>query len=64
MAKNYNALADDIVKGLGGADNITKIFHCATRVRTQLLSMDQADLDALKRNPDILAWWKALEVYR
>ncbi len=54
MAKNYNALADDIVKGLGGVDNITKIFHCATRVRTQLLSMDQADLDALKRNPDIL----------
>ncbi len=54
MAKNYNALADDIVKGLGGADNITKIFHCATRVRTQLLNMDRADLDALKRNPDIL----------
>ena len=33
MAKDYVVLGTKIVEKLGGAENITKIFHCSTRLR-------------------------------
>ena len=32
MGKNYEKLGDEIITRLGGEQNITKLFHCATRL--------------------------------
>ena len=49
MAKNYETLADAIVEKVGGAENISKIFHCATRLRMQLVDRSKADLEEVKK---------------
>lgn len=49
MAKNYEAVAGEIIAKLGGPQNITKIFHCATRLRTQLKDRSLADLEEIKK---------------
>lgn len=45
------SLAEDIVRGVGGAENIESLTHCATRLRFQLHDGDKVDrgsLDALQ----------------
>ena len=42
MGKNYEKLGDEIITRLGGEQNITKLFHCATRLRFQLADMSKA----------------------
>lgn len=49
MAKNYEVLAKEIVEKLGGSQNITKVFHCATRLRVQLANKEEADLEEVKK---------------
>ena len=36
MAGKYDALADIIVKNVGGKDNISNLTHCVTRLRFNL----------------------------
>jgi PTS system N-acetylglucosamine-specific IIB component len=38
-----------IVEGLGGAENISDIEACITRLRTEVNDADAVDVDALKR---------------
>lgn len=47
MAKDYTNLATNIVKLVGGKDNINNVFHCATRLRFQL-----KDISIAKNNTD------------
>ena len=49
MGKNYEKLGDEIITRLGGEQNITKLFHCATRLRFQLADMSKADLEGIKK---------------
>ncbi|MEV3859990.1 glucose PTS transporter subunit IIA [Streptomyces sp. NPDC050095] len=49
-APGPDALAEDILRGVGGPENIESLTHCATRLRFQLhdgAKVDQAALDAL-----------------
>ncbi|MBQ9328786.1 MAG: PTS transporter subunit EIIC [Solobacterium sp.] len=48
MAKNYSELSKAIIEQLGGPENISRIFHCATRLRTSLVNQSIADLEAIK----------------
>lgn len=48
MAKNYKEMGEKIVVKLGGEANITKLFHCATRLRFELKDKAAADLEAVK----------------
>ncbi len=41
--------ADDILAGLGGADNIVEIEPCITRLRTEVEDASLVDQAALKR---------------
>ena len=59
MAKDYNKLAADIIERLGGPDNISRIFHCATRVRANLKDESVVDLEAIKVIPGVLGAVKA-----
>jgi Phosphotransferase system IIB components len=40
--------ASQIVKYVGGKDNINTLIHCSTRLRFTLNDFDKADLDKIK----------------
>lgn len=33
MKKDYAEIADTLIAALGGKENITRLFHCMTRLR-------------------------------
>ncbi|RRK10200.1 PTS beta-glucoside transporter subunit IIABC [Lactiplantibacillus garii] len=45
---DYSALAQAILTNIGGKDNISKAWHCATRLRFNLKSTDQANTEAIE----------------
>lgn len=47
-------LARIIVAGVGGADNIISLMHCATRLRFKLKDENKANAEALKKTPGII----------
>ncbi len=50
MAKNYDQLSKDIVKYVGGTENVISLFHCATRLRFKVKDtavVDQENLSQL-----------------
>jgi PTS system beta-glucosides-specific IIC component len=49
MAINYADSAREIVRLIGGDNNVINITHCATRLRFILKEISQADKDTLKR---------------
>ena len=55
MRKNYKQIAQDVVAGVGGAENIKNLYHCQTRLRFALADESKADkkgkkkLDAVKK---------------
>lgn len=55
MSKNYKQIAQDVVAGVGGAENIKNLYHCQTRLRFTLADESKADkgglekLDAVKK---------------
>lgn len=51
---NYKQLAQDIVKLVGGENNITALTHCATRLRFNLKNESKADTKALKETKGVM----------
>ncbi len=51
---NYQILAQEIVAGVGGKENIVSLVHCATRLRFKLQDHERADINKLKAHPDII----------
>lgn len=47
MSKKYEQLAQDVVKKIGGKENVISVYHCATRLRFKLVDEDKADKEAL-----------------
>ena len=49
MKKDYAKTADTLIAALGGKDNITRLFHCMTRLRfyeRQIEDQRERDLKA------------------
>lgn len=46
---DISKLAQSIVKGLGGKENLSQINHCATRLRVTLKDPAKADVDSVKK---------------
>ncbi|SFM25520.1 beta-glucoside-specific PTS transporter subunit IIABC [Salibacterium qingdaonense] len=44
----YEQLANDIIKHVGGTENVNNVVHCVTRLRFQLKEEDRADTETLK----------------
>lgn len=59
MAKDYTELANDIVKHVGGKDNIVKLVHCVTRLRFTLKDESKADEEYLKQREGVVTVVKA-----
>ncbi len=49
MAKNYDQLAKDIIKNIGGKENVLSLIHCATRLRFKLKDKEKANKSAIQR---------------
>ena len=45
---DYSELAQSILTNIGGKDNISKAWHCATRLRFNLKSTDKANTEAIE----------------
>ena len=45
---NYKDLSDDILKNIGGMENINEVVHCTTRLRFKLKDEEKADKEAIK----------------
>ncbi|MER2146996.1 MAG: PTS transporter subunit EIIB, partial [Aerococcus urinaeequi] len=46
--KDYKALANDIVKNVGGEENVDGLRHCVTRLRFNLKDESKANTDTIK----------------
>lgn len=51
---NYKSLAEDIIRLVGGEDNIASLVHCATRLRFNLKDESKADTAALKATKGVM----------
>lgn len=51
---HYQQLADEIIEGVGGKNNIQSVMHCATRLRFKLKDRNKANTDALKENAGVI----------
>jgi PTS system beta-glucosides-specific IIC component len=50
----YRTLADEILRGVGGKENVNSVVHCATRLRFKLKDTSKADAAGLKENPGVI----------
>ncbi|MFG1172473.1 PTS beta-glucoside transporter subunit IIABC [Erwiniaceae bacterium CAU 1747] len=50
----YQVLAEEILTGVGGRENILSVIHCATRLRFRLKDSSKADTAGLKKNPGVI----------
>ena len=48
MAKNYEALAKDILENVGGPENVTFCTHCMTRLRLVVKDKEKVNVDKIK----------------
>ena len=48
MAKDYTQLATDIIREIGGKENIKSLIHCITRLRFYLVDESKADDEVVK----------------
>lgn len=49
MSKKYNALAQEIIKLIGGSDNVKDAYHCQTRLRFHLIDDQKAQKDKINK---------------
>ena len=55
MSKQYVTLAKDIVRLVGGKENVTNAFHCQTRVRFSLTDEAKADQAAIEKLDGVIS---------
>ena len=55
MAREYENLAAEIIKNIGGAENVESLAHCVTRLRFELKDTGKANIGALKKLGGVLA---------
>ncbi len=45
--QQYDAFSDDVLKSIGGKENVIEAFHCATRLRINLKDTEKVDKESL-----------------
>lgn len=55
MAKDYNALAKNIVQLVGGEENVISLTHCVTRLRFKLVDESKANKEALTKTKGVVS---------
>ena len=57
--RKYKQLAQDIIKNVGGKENINGLTHCITRLRFKLKDESIANDDVLKNMEDVVTVMKS-----
>ncbi|MFP3886097.1 beta-glucoside-specific PTS transporter subunit IIABC [Priestia filamentosa] len=52
---NHQELAREIIKNIGGQENISDLYHCATRLRFTLKNNDKANRNTIEKLEGIIA---------
>ncbi len=55
----YEQLAKDIIKNVGGKENVNSVVHCVTRLRFKLKDEDKANTEFLKDMDEIITVMKS-----
>lgn len=55
----YKILAQDIIKNVGGKDNINSVTHCMTRLRFELKDINLVNEEKLKENQSVISTARA-----
>ncbi|MFP7288777.1 beta-glucoside-specific PTS transporter subunit IIABC [Shouchella clausii] len=55
----YEQLASDIIKNVGGKENVASVVHCVTRLRFKLKDENKANTDVLKEMDGIVTVMKS-----
>lgn len=53
MKKDYGQSAEKLVQALGGKENITRVFHCMTRLRFYVKDRSMINEEEIKKLPEI-----------
>lgn len=53
MKKDYGHSAEKLVQALGGKENITRVFHCMTRLRFYVKDRSMINEEEIKKLPEI-----------
>jgi PTS system beta-glucosides-specific IIC component len=53
-ATKYDALAEEILRGVGGEHNVAAVTHCATRLRFQIKDRDKVDRAAVEATKGVI----------
>lgn len=48
-------IAEEILQGVGGSENVNSLVHCATRLRFKLKDSGETDKEFLRQHPDVLS---------
>ncbi len=64
MANKNEELARDILKNIGGEENVENLRHCITRLRFNLKDEDKANTDYLKKRDGIVTIVKSAGQYQ
>ncbi len=60
----YKDLANDIIKNVGGKENINGLTHCVTRLRFDLSDESKANTEVLKNMPGVVTVMKSAGQYQ
>lgn len=52
---DFKTLAADILKNIGGKENVSGVVHCATRLRFRLKDEGKADTNAVKNIKGVIS---------
>ncbi|GMO50424.1 MAG: beta-glucoside-specific PTS transporter subunit IIABC [Termitinemataceae bacterium] len=64
MAKDFVKIAEGVLEGVGGKDNVKSVVHCATRLRFTLKDSSSANDEALKNLSGVVSVVKAAGLYQ
>lgn len=53
-ATKYDQVAQDVLRGVGGEENVASVTHCATRLRFQLKDREKADKAAVEATKGVI----------
>ena len=64
---DYQKISEDILKNIGGEENIELVDYCATRLRFKLKDIKKADRDSLEKIKGVMGlpiWWATSSNHR
>lgn len=64
MSRKYETLASEIVKKVGGKENVNDVYHCQTRLRFKLAEEEKADDKSLEETDGVAKVIRNAGVYQ